>query len=190
MSDYLNFSQNSSNQSSKGHTFMGIFKKIGKGLKKAGKKVKNAVEDAADSVVDIGEDGVEVIADGAQTALEEIEKVGKLVDEFLTQPLATYKLPDDAGKVKIWIGVFTIYLTKETIDEINDEGDITVALASLVGAIVALSGGTLAPVAGFIAAYMKVEWELINKLANKDGITLSGSHTPPNPLIVPLPGKQ
>ena len=181
-----------------GEFFEKAAKKSGKAIKttatSVGTTVVDVAEDTGDFVVGIGEDAADAIARGAQESLEAVKSAGKAVGAFATKPLSTFDLPQGWGKVKIWLGVYEIHLTKDTIEDIESGGNIATAVGVLVGAIVGASGGTLAPVAPVLAGYLALEWTLIVSLANQHGVKLRGTYVPYPPgaayVIVPTPGDQ
>lgn len=172
---------------------MSFFRNLGRTVanaaKKVGKEIEETAKDTGDFVVGIGKDSANAISKGSQNALDAVKAAGKATGAFLTKPLATYQLPNEAGYVKIWIGVYEIHLTKKAINEINNEKDIGYAVVGLVGAIVGATGGTLAPVAAILVAFIIAEWEIIKRVTNEHGVNFRGRYVPPTAEgLIPTPG--
>ena len=103
-------------------------------------------------------------------------------------PIKTFDLPHDSGNIKIWIAIYEVHLTKESVDAISDIKEFGNAVVGLVGTLVGSSGGTLTPAAPFLVAYLTAEWAAVQQLCNDNGVRLRGQYAPPMGLVVPLPG--
>lgn len=123
----------------------------------------------------------------ASVAKSAVKVVANPVAAVATQlpPIKSYGF--DGGDVTIWAAAFEIHLNRQTVDRLAAESDLVAAVATMVGLIVAGSGGTLAPAAPFIAAFIGLEWAAIMHEANHNGVRLQGSYVPPSPILVPHP---
>lgn len=102
-------------------------------------------------------------------------------------PLRSGALPENAGVVTLWTDAFELYLTSSIIDRLAETDDFGEDLAHLVGAMVSVSGGSLAPVASHVLGHLVSEWAAILRQCNDNGVRLVGT-LESRPWIVLMPG--
>ncbi|MBL8229618.1 MAG: hypothetical protein JNL98_14105 [Bryobacterales bacterium] len=120
-----------------------------------------------------------------------LEKAGRAVTEVAdrTVLLREFDLPNNWGTVKVYPVAYRVYLRPGAVEELKRAENFAGAVTGVVAAVTAGSGGTLAPVAGALAAFMTLQWAAIQLAANDDGVTLRGQYLPPTGLLVPTPGE-
>lgn len=120
-----------------------------------------------------------------------IEKAGKAVTEIADQTvlIKQFDLPGNRGTVKVYPVAYRVYLRAHAVEELKSAENFATLVGTIVSAVTAGSGGTLAPVGAALATFMTLEWAAIQLAANANGVTLRGQYLPPTGLLVPTPGE-
>lgn len=84
-----------------------------------------------------------------------------------------------------WWG-YHFVIPESAMKDFTDAGDVTAAFMGLGGAVIAASGGSLAPVVAIVAAYVAAELALMRAVDRGKGVYLSASWASPA-AIVPTP---
>lgn len=136
----------------------------------------------------IGPEAEAILKQATEATLQECMSGQRAVGAFLTRPLGQFHLPQQGGTVLIWIGLYEVRLSEGIINDIVDARDPAPLIAALVGSIVGVTGGIMAPVAGFLTACLAGDIRDISEINDLAGVKLRGAYSPPSPVVVVAPG--
>jgi hypothetical protein len=120
-----------------------------------------------------------------------IEKAGKAVTSASGQAvlIKQFPLPNNWGTVKVYPVTYRVFLRAHAVQELKDTENFATMVRTIVDAVTAGSGGTLVPAGTALAAFMTLEWAVIQLAANDVGVTLHGQYLPPAGLLAPTSGE-